>query len=166
MSNYYNSTSNAYKLPRQYEQEDYVKKVPTPKEKVPTLPESRTRAELRRERAYIEKQRRATRMTPFVVLKLTLESLIIVAAACFLIFSVYDINMTRNKILQSENRYNTLVRENEDLKNDLVKNVNVKDIKSRAKKLGMKAAKSDSVRYYTTSSEEILIQIEEFPSYD
>ena len=146
----YNRSSNAYSY-------DYVS--PYQKEKRAVVPS----VVKHRNETVLNNQRRAGRMNLLVVLKIGVGAALLIAACCALVYFYTDLGYLKRSIADKEKEYNVLVRENEDFRNDITKNVNMTSIKKKAKKLGMKNATKKNIKYYTTCCEELLIQIEEFP---
>lgn len=142
----YNRSSNAYDYATAYEA---TQEVPV-----------RVR---KQNQAVIDNRRRAGRMNILVVLKITIEAILMVAICCTLVYFYTSTSMLKRDIAKKEAEYNTLIRENEDFRNELIKNINLPSIKRKAKKLGMKNAKGSDVRYYETCCEEYVLQMEEFP---
>lgn len=108
-------------------------------------------------------RKRANRMNFLVVFKIAVGAVLLVSACCTLVYFYTSMNYLKRTIAKKENEYNVLVRENKDFKNELVKNIDISEIKRKAKKLGMKNAKKKDIHYYVTCCEEFVIQIEEFP---
>lgn len=117
----------------------------------------------RRDETVINNQRRAGRMNLLVVLKISVGAALLMAACCALVYFYTDLGYLKRSIADKEKEYNVLVRENEDFRNDITKNVNIASIKKKAKKLGMKNVKKKNIQYYATCCEEFVMQIEEFP---
>lgn len=146
----YNRSSNAYSY-------DYVPSYQRDKKTVvPAVAK-------RRNEIVINNQRRAGRMNLLVVLKISVGAALLMAACCALVYFYTDLGYLKRSIADKEKEYNVLVRENEDFRNDITKNVNIASIKKKAKKLGMKNAKKKNIQYYATCCEEFVMQIEEFP---
>lgn len=144
--NDYNNGSNAYKY--DYETQDY---------------DYNNRKAINR-KAVANNKKRENAMTPFVAFKIFIGCALIVLSSCALIGFQTDKATWAKKLTEKENYYNRLVRENDDLKNELIKNIDFKEIKKKAKKLGLKSAKSKNIKYYSMYEEEFLFQLEEFPN--
>ncbi len=145
--NYYNNGSNAYKY-------DYERQIE---------PYSDKQRELK-EKAVADNRKRENAMTPFVAFKIFVSCVVIVICSCAFIGFQTDKTTWANRLTEKENYYNRLVRENDDLKNELIKNIDFKEIKRKAKKLGLKSVKAKNIRYYSMNEEEFLFQLEEFPN--
>lgn len=113
--------------------------------------------------AVIDNRRREGRMNVLVAFKIALEAILVVAACCVMVYFYTEVNMLKRDITKKEAEYNELVRENQDFKNELTKNIDISQIKGKAKKLGMKNVKRNKIRYYETCCEEYVLQMEEFP---
>lgn len=147
--NSYNRSSNAYRF-------DYA----------PTYEEAtgrRLRRPENQNQTIRDNRRRAGRMNLLVVFKITVQAFLLMLACCAMVHFYTSERLLKNKIADKEAQYNLIVRENEDFKNELTKNINIPAIKRKAKKLGMKRAKGNNVKYYETCCEEYIMQIEEFP---
>ena len=144
--NDYNNGSNAYKYDYEIQYDDY------------------NRRKAVNGKAVANKKKRENAMTPFVAFKLFVGCALIVLSPCAFIGFQTDKATWASKLTEKENYYNKLVRENDDLKNELIKNVDFKEIKKKAKKLGLKNAKGKNIKYYSMHEEEFLFQLEEFPN--
>lgn len=96
--------------------------------------------------------------------KLVLFVIFVIIPTCLamIYFHSDTVNM-KNQIESKQQEYNSLVRDNDDLENDLIKNIDLKAIRKKAKKLGMKTATAKSTKYYKVGNEEFVIQIQDFP---
>lgn len=144
--NDYNNGSNAYKVEE-------------------ILPESRITKRHEPLTREVKSSHKATKkITALTFIRIVFGSSVMVAAACALIYFNTNYTSRQNKIIEKQNYYNDLVRENDDLKNELIKNVDIQDIRRKAKKLGMKQAGSKNIKYYSMKDEEFVLQIEDFPN--
>lgn len=146
----YNRSSNAYHFDYAPVYEDVVVG-------------QRLRKPEKRNQTIIDNRRRAERMNVLVVFKISVQAFLLMLACCAMVHFYTSERLMKNKIADKEAQYNLIVRENEDFKNELTKNINIPGIKRKAKKLGMKRAKGNNIRYYETCCEEYVMQIEEFP---